>query len=128
MSRETTFERNLHAVRDRAELGEVFTRLCEQVSADLQRKGYVARTIGIKLRFEDFRTVTRDLTLPEPIADAKALRRTAGTCLKRVDLARTIRLLGVRASALERADGAVSEPERQLAIDFEAGPGPSRPD
>jgi DNA polymerase-4 len=128
MSRETTFERNLHAVRDRAELGEVFTRLCEQVAADLQRKGYVARTIGIKLRFDDFRTVTRDLTLPEPIADAKALRRAAGSCLKRVDLARTIRLLGVRASALERADGAVSEPERQLAIDFEPGPEPSRQD
>jgi DNA polymerase-4 len=115
-------------VRDRAELGEVFTRLCEQVAADLQRKGYVARTIGIKLRFDDFRTVTRDLTLPEPIADAKALRRAAGSCLKRVDLARTIRLLGVRASALERADGAVSEPERQLAIDFEPGPEPSRQD
>jgi len=128
MSRETTFERNLHAMRDRAELGEVFTRLCEQVAADLQRKGYVTRTVGIKLRFDDFRTVTRDLTLPEPIADAKALRRAAGSCLKRVDLARTIRLLGVRASALERADGAVSEPERQLAIDFEAGRGPSRPD
>ena len=57
MSRETTFERDLHAVRDRAELGGVFTRLCEQVAADLQRKGYVGRTVGIKLRFDDFKTV-----------------------------------------------------------------------
>ncbi len=120
-SRETTFERDLHAVRDRAELGEVFTRLCEQVAADLQRKGCVARTIGIKLRFDDFRTVTRDSTLPEPIADAKALRRAAGTCLKRVDLARTIRLLGVRASALERADAVAPEPPRQMPIAFDAG-------
>ena len=54
MSRETTFERDLHAVRDREALGALFTRLCEQVAADLQRKGYVGRTIGIKLRFEDF--------------------------------------------------------------------------
>jgi DNA polymerase-4 len=64
MSRETTFDRDLHAVRDRAELGAIFTRLCEQVAADLQRKGYAGRTIGIKLRFDDFKTVTRDLTLP----------------------------------------------------------------
>src|SRR6185369_14710353 len=50
-SRETTFERDLHAVRDRPELSAIFTQLCEQVAADLQRKGYAGRTIGIKLRF-----------------------------------------------------------------------------
>jgi DNA polymerase-4 len=103
MSRETTFERDLHAKRDRAELTAIFTRLCEQVAADLQRKGYVGRTIGIKLRFEDFRTVTRDLSLPEATADAQAIRRAAGECLKRVDLGRKLRLLGVRAGALSKA-------------------------
>jgi DNA polymerase-4 len=101
-SRETTFERNLHAVRDRAALGEILTRLCTQVGLDLQRKGWRARTIGIKLRFEDFRTVTRDLTLPEPVADGNDIRRAAGECLKRVDLTRSLRLLGVRASSLTR--------------------------
>jgi DNA polymerase-4 len=102
MSRETTFDRNLHAVRDRAELGAVFTRLCEQVAADLQRKGYAGRTIGIKLRFDDFKTVTRDLTLPQPVHEAGAIRHAAGLCLKRVDLARPLRLLGVRAGSLNR--------------------------
>ncbi|MEI8268129.1 MAG: DNA polymerase IV [Betaproteobacteria bacterium] len=102
-SRETTFERNLHAVRDRAALGEILTRLCTQVALDLQRKGWRARTIGIKLRFEDFKTVTRDLTLPEPVADGADIRRAAGECLKRVDLTRSLRLLGVRASSLTRA-------------------------
>jgi DNA polymerase-4 len=102
-SRETTFERNLHAVRDRAALGEILTRLCSQVALDLQRKGWRARTIGIKLRFEDFKTVTRDLTLPEPVADGADIRRAAGECLKRVDLTRSLRLLGVRASSLTRA-------------------------
>jgi len=102
-SRETTFERNLHAVRDRAALGEILTRLCGQVALDLQRKGYRARTIGIKLRFEDFKTVTRDLTLPEPVADGSDIRRAAGECLKRVDLTRSLRLLGVRASSLTRS-------------------------
>ena len=102
-SRETTFERNLHAVRDRAALGEILTRLCTQVALDLQRKGWRARTIGIKLRFEDFKTVTRDLTLPAPVADGADIRRAAGECLKRVDLTRSLRLLGVRASSLTRA-------------------------
>jgi DNA polymerase-4 len=101
-SRETTFERNLHAMRDRAALGEILTRLCTQVGLDLQRKGWRARTIGIKLRFEDFKTVTRDLTLPEPVADGNDIRRAAGECLKRVDLTRSLRLLGVRASSLTR--------------------------
>jgi DNA polymerase-4 len=100
MSRETTFERDLHARRDRAELGAIFTQLCEQVAADLQRKGYVGRTVGIKLRFEDFRTVTRDLTLAQATADAAAIRRAAGECLKRVDLKLRLRLLGVRVGTL----------------------------
>ena len=100
MSRETTFDRDLHAVRDRAELTRIFTELAEQVATDLQRKGYAGRTIGIKLRFEDFKTVTRDLTLPEPVVDAAAIRQAAGLCLKRVDLTRRIRLLGVKASSL----------------------------
>jgi DNA polymerase-4 len=103
MSRETTFERDLHARRDRAELTAIFTRLCEQVAADLQRKGYAGRTVGIKLRFEDFRTVTRDLTLPQPTAEAAAIRRAAGECLKRVDLKLRLRLLGVRVGTLARA-------------------------
>ena len=102
LSRETTFERDLHAVRDRAALTSIFTRLCEQLAADLQKKGYAGRTIGIKLRFDDFKTVTRDLTLPAPVADAAAIRHAAGLCLKRVDLTRRLRLLGVRAASLVR--------------------------
>ena len=103
MSRETTFERDLHAVRDRAELGAIFTDLCVRVAEDLRRKGYVGRTIGIKLRYDDFRTATRDLTLDAPTDDAATIRRAAGQCLKRVDLARKLRLLGVRVGKLARA-------------------------
>ena len=102
MSRETTFDRDLHAVRDRTELTRIFTELATQVATDLQRKGYAGRTIGIKLRFEDFKTVTRDLTLEKPVADAAAIRHAAGLCLKRVDLSRRLRLLGVRAGGLVR--------------------------
>lgn len=100
MSRETTFERDLHAVRDRAELGAVFTQLAEQVAADLQRKGYVGKTIGIKLRFDDFKIVTRDQTVADYTHDARRIRQVAGQCLKRVDLSRRLRLLGVRVGSL----------------------------
>ncbi|MCO5101398.1 MAG: DNA polymerase IV [Burkholderiaceae bacterium] len=105
ISRETTFERDLHAVRDRAQLGRLFTGLCESLANDLARKGYASRTIGVKLRFDDFRIVTRDLTLPAHTRDARAIRHAAGACLKRVDLHRRLRLLGVRAANLVR-DGA----------------------
>ena len=117
MSRETTFERDLHAVHDRAELGAIFTRLCAQVADDLQRKGYVGRTIGIKLRFADFKSLTRDLTLPTPTADAQAIRRAAGQCLKRAPLARRFRLLGVRVGALQRLEKAANlEPNQPLGL------------
>ncbi len=100
ISRETTFDRDLHAVRDRSELGAIFTQLCEGLASDLARKSYAAKTIGVKLRFDDFRIATRDLTLPAHTLDAREIRRAGGQCLKRVDLTRRLRLIGVRASAL----------------------------
>lgn len=100
ISRETTFERDLHARQDREQLTPIFTQLCTRLSADLKRKGYVARTIGIKLRYTDFRRISRDLTLPEPTDDPAVIRRAAGECLRRADLAHKFRLLGVKASGL----------------------------
>jgi DNA polymerase-4 len=100
ISRETTFERDLSAKRDREELSAIFTELCVSLAGDLARKGYAGRTIGIKLRYDNFKTVTRDRTLPEATQDAHAIRRAAGECLKRVPLDRRIRLLGVRIASL----------------------------
>ena len=103
VSRETTFERDLEVRADRAELSRIFTELCTRVAADLERKQLVARTIGIKLRFDDFRIVTRDVTLGAATADARTIRRAGGECLKRVVFERRLRLLGVRAGGLEPA-------------------------
>ncbi len=108
ISRETTFETDLHAVRDKEELGKVFTRLCQQVAADLKRKGYDGKTIGIKLRYDNFKSVTRDQTLTFYTQDAKEIRKFAGVCLKRVDLSRKLRLLGVRVGSLVK-HGAIPE-------------------
>jgi DNA polymerase-4 len=102
ISRETTFERDLHAKLDRSALTEVFTHLCTRVAADLKRKAYVGKTVGIKLRYEDFRTLTRDITLAAPTDDANEIRRAAGECLKRVALDKRLRLLGVRVGSLSK--------------------------
>lgn len=104
ISRETTFERDLHPRQDRQQLGEIFTSLCQRVAGDLKRKGMVGKTVGIKLRYEDFHTVTRDLTLPDPTDAPQEIRRAAGECLKRVPLDKRLRLLGVRLSTLTLAD------------------------
>ncbi len=106
ISRETTFDRDLHAVADKAELGQIFTRLCEGLAGDLQRKGYVGKTIGIKLRYDNFKAATRDITLDHFTADAKEIRRTGGLCLKRVPLERKLRLLGIRVGSLAHVDEA----------------------
>ena len=113
ISRETSFERDLHAVRDKAELGSIFTRLCEQLAADLQRKGYMGKTIGIKIKFEDFTAVTRDITVEHHINDAKEIRRVAGLCLKRAPLQKRLRLLGLRMGALSKRSEDLSSKENQ---------------
>jgi DNA polymerase-4 len=116
ISRETTFERDLHVKTDRAKLSDIFTRLCVQVAGDLRRKGYVGKTIGIKLRYDDFKTVTRDLSLPIATDNADEIRRAAGECLKRAPLEQRLRLLGVRVSALQKKQAQTEQFEPQAAL------------
>jgi DNA polymerase-4 len=80
----------------------------------------VGRTVGIKLRFQDFQTVTRDYTLPDVTDDPAVIRRAATECLKRVKLNQRIRLLGVRVSTLEAKDPARRAVPRQADL-FEQG-------
>lgn len=115
MSRETTFEHDLQARQDKAALGAIFTRLCERVAEDLQRKGYAGRTIGVKLRYANFQSVTREITVQDFTQDAATIRRIAGQCLKRVPLEQSIRLLGVRVGGLVHWDGAMGQPLSAVA-------------
>ncbi len=114
ISRESTFENDLHRVRDKARLTEIFTSLCVRVAGDLQRKGYAGKTIGLKIRFDNFKTVTRDVTLEAPTQDARVIRRAAGACLKRVPLDRRIRLLGVRVGTLVKPGVAATTAQQTL--------------
>ena len=100
ISRESTFARDLHVQRDKTELSNIFTTLCLRLANDLRHRGYACRTVGIKLRYADFRSVTRDITLPFCVTEETQIRKAARTCLKRVPLDQRIRLLGVRASGL----------------------------
>ncbi|MEK6735267.1 MAG: DNA polymerase IV [Pseudomonadota bacterium] len=119
ISRETTFERDLHPRQDRLALTEAFTTLCAQVVEDLTRKGYVGRTVSIKLRFEDFHTVTRDFTLPAHTDDPVLIRRAARECLRRVWLNKKLRLLGVKISTLAPSHSMHvinASPQRELPL------------
>jgi DNA polymerase-4 len=102
-SRETTFERDLRPLHDRAAIDEHLAALCAHVAADLVRHADSGRTIGLKVRFEDFSTVTRDVTLPASTCDAQAIENAVHDCLARVKLTRRIRLLGVRVGSLRVA-------------------------
>ena len=102
ISRETTFARDLDVRADRPALTQILIALCDGISRDLVRKGYQGRTVGIKLRYQDFRTVTREHTVPMPTDDPGVILRTARDCLKRVPLDRKLRLLGLRVTSLHR--------------------------
>ncbi len=104
LSREITFEHDLHPRGDREALTQILLDLAQRVSGDLARKGYLGKTIGIKLRYEDFRTLTRAVTLERAIADAEAIRSAARACLTRGPLDRRLRLLGIRVGGLVRPE------------------------
>ena len=108
-SRETTFDDDLHPVHDADRLRALTHKMAGQVAADLAKSGHGARTIGIKLRFDDFTTVTRDHSLRRATTRADVIEQAALICLGRVTMARRIRLFGVRASGLEHPDDLIDD-------------------
>jgi DNA polymerase-4 len=105
ISRETTFQRDLHPRADREQLTAILLDLCRRLAQDLERKGVAARTVGIKLKFDDFTTLSRDVTLGWSVSDADGLRDAARECLRRAPLDRKLRLLGLRAGSLTLPGG-----------------------
>jgi DNA polymerase-4 len=105
-SRETTFQED---VADWETLAGTIAEQARRVAEDLRLRGYAARTVGIKLRFADFTTLTRDRRLAEPTRDAAVIERAAIECVRRITLDRRVRLLGVRASDLAPAGNALAD-------------------
>jgi DNA polymerase IV len=96
-SRERTFDND---VRDAAALREELVRMAEELCESLRRHDHHGRTIGIKVRLDDFSTATRARTLPEPTCDAEVVARVALALLAEYAPPRPVRLLGVRVAGL----------------------------
>jgi DNA polymerase IV len=113
-SRETTFERDLHGL---AQLEPVLETLAEQLCGTLAKQDRAGRTIGIKVRLDDFSTHTRARSLSEPTNHLPTVLAVARDLLRAFDPARPVRLLGVRVAGLdESADTPVAAGQLELAL------------
>ena len=109
-SSETTFDRD---VADRAELERVLERLSADLCARLRRRRLRGRTIAIKVRLDDWTTVTRARTLEDAVDDAATVAAIARELLAAYHPPRPVRLLGVRVAAF---DAHVDESQLRLAV------------
>ncbi|HXA55358.1 MAG TPA: DNA polymerase IV [Solirubrobacteraceae bacterium] len=98
-SRERTFD---HDLRDPAQLSALLERMSAELCASLSAHGRSGRTIGIKVRLDDFTTVTRAHTLAEPTCDPRLVNSIAQRLLREYAPPRPVRLLGVRVAGLEK--------------------------
>ncbi len=101
-SRETTFDTD---IADRAEQEAVLVRLAGELCAGLAKHGRRGRTIAIKVRLDDFTTVTRARTLAGATHDEAVVAEVARVLLREYAPPRPVRLLGVRVAAFEHEEG-----------------------
>jgi DNA polymerase-4 len=114
-SSETTFDED---VADLAVLEETIRRLAEDVCSGLQRKDARGRTIGIKVRLDDFTNVTRARTIDAFTNDTVQVTEIALELLRAYAPPRPVRLLGVRVASFEdEVVAPVVQPTAQLALE-----------
>ncbi|MFB8190474.1 DNA polymerase IV [Microbacterium sp. NPDC055988] len=99
---EETFETD---ILDRAFLRAELLRLADRVAARLRRAQWETSTVAIKIRFDDFRTLSRSQTLSEPTAVGQRIGEAAQTLFEQIDRRDPVRLVGVRAENLRPAGG-----------------------
>ncbi len=99
ISRETTFQED---VKNWQVIARMLADLARDVVADMQDEGYQAKTVTIKIRFSDFQTLTRAKTMTGYTDSEEEIRKTAFACLKRIDLKKRVRLIGVRVTNLTK--------------------------
>lgn len=105
-------------IADPVALRRELLRLAERAARMLRRRGRRGRTVALKVRFDDFTTLTRSRTLPAPTDLAREIHATACELLDALGDIRPVRLLGVRAEQLVSADRA---PEQILLGEPEHG-------
>jgi DNA polymerase IV len=111
-SRETTFDRDLSGL---PQLEPVLERLTDELCETLAREERRGRTIGIKVRFDDFSTVTRARSLDTAVNDTRTVGTVALELLRRLDPRRPVRLLGVRVAGLDE-DARLGVSDDQLSL------------
>lgn len=99
ISREITFEKD---VLDWQLIAKTLAALTKEVAGDMRDGGRRAKTVTVKIRFGDFQTLTRAKTMADYTDSEEELRKAAFACLKRIDLIKKVRLIGVRAGNLEK--------------------------
>jgi DNA polymerase-4 len=110
VSAETTFAVDLENLRD---MQLELKALARKVANSLQKKGLLARTVTLKLRYADFTTVTRSHTAGAPSRDPENFAARAVALLERTEAARRpVRLLGVGTHGL--VGGLKTFPEQLL--------------
>ena len=113
---ETTFDVD---VRRRDELERILAEQTEELCRRLQKRELEGRTIGIKVRLDDWTNVTRSHTVEQPTNDPAAVMPVALELLRAYDPQRPVRLLGVRLASFEHeteAEPAAPEPQLQLSL------------
>ncbi len=111
---EETFARDIN---DPVDLGTRLVQMSDAVAARMRAHDVVGRTITIKVRFGDFTTITRSVTVAEAVNSGPAVARAAKQALATVDIASGVRLFGVSVGNL--SDGGV----QQLALALDSGVG-----
>jgi DNA polymerase-4 len=107
-SRERTFERDLD---DPAQLRVTLRKMSAELCASLSSHGRRGRSIAIKVRLDDFTTVTRTHTVPEPTSDPMLVGDVALRLLAEYAPQRPVRLLGVRVAGLNSAEAPIGNPD-----------------
>jgi DNA polymerase IV len=100
-SRETTFDYDLRGL---PALEPQLRRLTEQLCSTLTREKRRGRTVGIKVRYGDFSTVTRARTLASPVNELESVWPVASALLRRLDPPQPVRLIGVRVAGLDQEE------------------------
>ena len=107
VSSEETFARDL---TDSTPIMREILKLSKKTAARMRGKGFMARTITLKVKFSDFSAITRSHTLPEPTDSSQRIYETACELYEKAEIAgRAVRLIGVGGELLTPAES-VAEP------------------